>query len=140
MKDVLYIDRNSKQVCTAEIYGRRALSLLYGNSIGSRLFAFFFLPLIARLPILSRLYGWLQKRERSRKKIRPFIAAYRTDVSEFAEPVDSFRSFNEFFIRRLRSDCRPVDPRENTAIMPADGRYLVIPDLHEAGGFFVKGQ
>ena len=84
--------------------------------------------------------GYLQKQPRSRKNIAPFIAAYQIDISEFADPVDSFGSFNDFFIRKLKKESRPVDPRSDVAAAPVDGRYLVIKNVREAYRFYVKGQ
>jgi phosphatidylserine decarboxylase len=140
MDDVHFIDRKSKKVCVEEIYGRWALSLMYGNSMGARLFAWLFLPLIARLAFLSRFYGFLQRRKGSRKKVKPFIQTFGVDVGEFEVSAGSFRSFDDFFIRKLKPECRPIDMRLDRAVLPADGRYLVCPDVSRAKGFYVKGQ
>lgn len=140
MDDIRYIERSTGELCTEKVYGHRALSLIYGNSLFSRLFALVFLPLISRVPLISYLYGLMQKSASSRKKIEPFIQSYEVDASEFAEPVSSFRSFNEFFIRKLKPECRPIDPDPNVAVLPADGRYLVFPQIRRAEGFYVKGQ
>lgn len=140
MKDIRYIDRSTRELCTEVIYGRRALSLLYGRSIAARIFAFIAVPVFARMPVISKFYGYLQKRERSRKKIAPFMEKYRIDAGEFADPVESFRSFNDFFIRRLKPEKRPVDARSEIAIAPVDGRYLVLPCISRDDAFYVKGQ
>jgi len=138
--EIRYIDRVTGELCTEKVFGRRALSLLYGTSRASRLFAFFLLPLLARIPFFSHFYGWLQKSSHSRRKIRPFIQTYQVDASEFADPIESFGSFNDFFIRKLKSACRPIDPNPKIAVLPADGRYLVFPRIQEAQGFYIKGQ
>jgi phosphatidylserine decarboxylase len=140
MNDIHYIDRTSKQVQTEKVYGRRALSLFYGHSISARLFAFIFLPMLAHCSVFSRFYGYLQKRSCSRKNIEPFIAAYNIDVSEFADPVDSFCSFNDFFVRKLKKESRLIDSRSNVAVAPVDGRYLAIENVSKADSFYVKGQ
>ncbi len=140
MDDIRYIERSSGELSTEKVYGHRALSLMYGTSFTSRLFAFFFLPLLARVPLFSHLYGLMQKSAASRKKIEPFIQTYQVDVSEFADPVSSFRSFNDFFIRKLKPECRPIDPDPGVAVLPADGRYLVFPKVGRAEGFYIKGQ
>ncbi len=140
MDDIRYIERSTGESCVEKVYGRRALSLLYGTSTLSKLFAFLFLPLLARVPLFSRIYGFLQKRESSRKKIEPFIQSYHVDTSEFSDSVDTYRSFNDFFIRKLKPECRPIDSRPDYATLPADGRYLVYPKIKEADGFYVKGQ
>ncbi|MBF8263871.1 MAG: psd [Parachlamydiales bacterium] len=138
MKDIQYVDRSTQQVCTEEVYGRWALSLLYGRSFAARLFAFVFLPIFSRVPVISRFYGYLQTRQRSRKKIVPFIQEYKINTAEFADPVESFHSFNDFFIRKLKPEKRPIDL--GSAVAPADGRYLVVPRIGLPDAFYVKGQ
>jgi phosphatidylserine decarboxylase len=136
--EIQYIDRATGRLEVEKVYGRRALALAYGDSIASHLFAYFLLPLIARVPFFSRLYGLLQKRKGSHKKVAPFIEAYHVDTSEFLKLT--FHSFNDFFIRKLQPLARPMAPGAKTIVMPADGRYLVFPDLRHVERFYVKGQ
>ena len=136
--EIQYVDRSSGKLETEKIYGRRVLSLLYGETWASRFFSFFLLPLLSQIPLFSQFYGFLQTRPSSAKKIDPFIKDYRIDRSEFAE--DGFDSFNDFFIRKLKPARRPIVGDPHRLAMPADGRYLVFPDLSEADGFYVKGQ
>jgi len=133
-----YVDRKTGKVEKEKIYGRWALSLLYGESIGARIFSFIFLPLLARVPWISALYGYLQKRPSSLRKVEPFISAFNVDASEFE--TRDFHSFNDFFIRKLKPEKRPIDPDPKRAVAPADGRYFVFPDVNIALGFYVKGQ
>lgn len=135
--DIQYVERKSGEIQTEKIYGRRTLAFLYGNSFPNQVFSFFILPLLAHIPWFSRFYGYLQKRAKSAKKIAPFIAAYHIDTSEFVET--SFSSFNDFFIRKLKFEKRPIvsDP---IAALPADGRYLVFPNLKKTETFYIKGQ
>lgn len=136
--EIEYVDRKTGKVEVEKIYGRWALSLLYGESIPARIFSFFFLPLLARIPWISAWYGLLQKRPKSAQKIKPFIAVFQVDASEFE--TQDFQSFNDFFIRKLRPESRPLDPDPNRAVLPADGRYFVFPDVSKASRFYVKGQ
>jgi phosphatidylserine decarboxylase len=133
-----YVDRKSGNVEKEKIYGRWALSLLYGESVGARIFSFFFLPLLSRVPWISALYGYLQKRPASVRKVKPFISTFNVDASEFES--QEFGSFNDFFIRKLKPEKRPIDPDPKRAAAPADGRYFVFPDLSKSSGFYVKGQ
>ncbi len=136
--DIQYVNRATGRVEIEKIYGHRTLSLLYGDSLTSRFFSFFLLPLLARVPLFSQFYGYLQKLPTSRKKIEPFIATYGVDPAEFAEKT--FQSFNDFFIRKLKPGSRPIQQNPETAILPADGRYLVFPDLDNVKQFYIKGQ
>lgn len=132
---IYYIDRKTKAECKEKIYGGKTLSLLYGDGLLSKILHYTVVPLLAYLPFFSWAYGMLQKTRSSRKKIRPFIDTYGIDASEFI--TQDFRSFNDFFIRKLKPTCRPIVADLNVAAMPADGRYLVYPKFEQ---FTVKGQ
>ncbi len=140
MADIYYIDRVTKKEEREKVYGKAFIQLLYGKRWSARLFSFFFLPFFTRMACWSRLYGWMQKTAWSRCKIHPFIENFHIDSSEFLEPVESFRSFNDFFIRKLKAETRPLTSGNDVAILPADGRYLVFPNIQHADGFFVKGR
>ncbi len=139
MPEIYYIDRESKKEEKEEVYGKFFIELLYGDHWFSKVFAFLFLKPIAHLSFFSRLYGTFQKSRFSRCKIEPFIRKFGVDEREFLEPVDSFSSFNDFFIRKLRSSARPVVPGNDIAILPADARYLVYSNIQTSDGFLVKG-
>ena len=136
METIRYIDRVTKQEEEEQVYGVKFLRLLYGK----RSFFRFLLPLFARLSFFSGLFGWIQKRAFTKKKIRPFVEAYRIDAGEFLDSVDSFQSFNDFFIRRLKFESRPQAPEQDVATLPADARYLAYANMQAADGFVVKGK
>lgn len=140
MTDIYYIDRKTHQIEKEKVYGHFFLKLLYGDGWISKCLSVFLLPIFARISFLSWLYGVFQKSRFSRDKIIPFIRAYDVDDSEFLFPADSFRSFNDFFIRHLKPECRPINEEKRVAILPADARYLVFPEIEKAGGFWVKGE
>lgn len=51
-----------------------------------------------------------------------FIEKYGVNMDEAEEPeVGYYQTFNEFFIRPLKSDIRPIVPGENTLACPCDG-------------------
>ncbi len=137
MESLHVYDRSSKSVEEEPVYGESYLSFLYGNSPFSRTFGALLRYLVSHLPILSALYGKLQKLPCSRKKIKPFIDKYHVDASEFEKPVDQFTSFNDFFIRKLRPGVRPIAATK--AVLPADARYTIIPLISKAE-FLVKGR
>jgi phosphatidylserine decarboxylase len=71
----------------------------------------------------------------------PFIRDFGLDPSEFAEADPAaYRTFNEFFYRKLKATARPIDPRPEMAVLPADGRHLGFPDAGAVKGIFAKGQ
>lgn len=132
---IQYIDRKTGRVCIEKVFGERILELLYGDGLVSRIFYYTLLPLLSHSFLVSHIYGYLKKLPSSRSQIEPFIREYGIDTTEFAEA--EFRSFNDFFIRKLKPDCRPIVFDPHRAALPADGRYLVYPVFDR---FFVKGQ
>lgn len=76
----------------------------------------------------SRTIGSLAAREVPtpllQAAIAAYVKAYGVDLSEAAEPVESFRSFNAFFTRALREGARPICEGAATVASPADGAIL----------------
>jgi phosphatidylserine decarboxylase len=131
---IRFRNRYTGAIETEAIYGERWLRWAYGTGAGR-----LSLALVSR-PWFSRWYGWRMDRPRSRRLVAPFIREFKVDTTEFADPPDSYRTFNEFFHRRLRPGARPVDPDPRAIVFPADGRHLGFANLAAAQGFFVKGQ
>jgi phosphatidylserine decarboxylase len=125
-----YIDRATSERRQEEIYGEWGLALMYTHFFGRPLRWIF-----SEWRWLSKFYGWLMKRPHSAKKVAPFIAQYGVDNSEFEK--QTFSSFNDFFVRKLKPEARPV--ADTAAVCPADGRYRLYPNIREADGFIVKG-
>lgn len=140
MQEIPYIDRQTGQKRFEKVFGGCALNFFYGDSWLSRTLGRFFMQVVSRVPLFSSLYGYWQSRSASKKNIQPFIETYGVDVSEFSEPVSHFSSFNDFFIRKLKSEVRPVASGENVAVMPADGRYLFFDHVSGIDRFNVKGK
>lgn len=140
MDHILYIDRKTGQKMTEKVYKGKAVSLLYGHSWLSLLLRPWLLPLLSRWPLFSRIYGHFQKHSSSIKRIQPFIDAFDIDSSEFLEPAGHFRSFNDFFIRKLKPEARPIDQNPAAAVIPADGRYYFFENIEKSAGFAVKGE
>lgn len=140
MSKIIYLDRLTKEKKQEKVYGKFFIDLLYKDTFLSRIISFFILPLTARFSLFSRLYGFFQKSSMSRYKIIPFIKKFDVDTSEFLEPINHFGSFNDFFIRQLKPEARPINQEENRAILPTDARYLVFPDVREFSHFFIKGK
>lgn len=75
---------------------------------------------------LTRAAGWLAERKWGAVThliIKLFAKQYRVDFSEAEkEKPSDYASFNEFFIRPLKANARPIDATENGLCLPADGR------------------
>lgn len=75
---------------------------------------------------LTRVAGWLAERRwgaLTHLMIKLFAKQYRVDWNEAAKQKPSeFASFNEFFIRELKSGVRPLAEGKDVLCLPADGR------------------
>lgn len=129
-----YYDRYTKTVETENVYGERWLRWTYGSSLGQMA-----LNAIVKRALFSRWYGWRMDRSYSANLVLPFIVKYKLDVKEFQKSPFKFKSFNDFFVRALTREARPVDADPNSAVFPADGRHLAIQNVDAAEGFYVKG-
>ena len=69
-----------------------------------------------------------------------FIRAYGVDLSEVDMPPGGFRSFDDFFTRRLRQGARVVDPDPRALVSPADGRVEDLGRITAEGELQVKGR
>ena len=97
----------------------KLLTLLYGSAAGRVLLK----PLTA--PVVSRLGGWFLSTGVSRVLIKPFIRSNGIDMTQF-EPV-SYRSYNEFFSRKIRPEARSVDMDPKHLISPCDSKLTALP-------------
>lgn len=140
MDPITYIDRTTGNIEQEQVYGAKALNLLYGKGWLTSLIGVPLAHLCARLPFFSAFFGYLKTRPSSAKQIIPFINNFGMDTSEFLESPKSFKTFNDFFIRKLKPAARPIAPGNETAIIPADGRYWFYQRYDLAEGIIVKGQ
>jgi phosphatidylserine decarboxylase len=130
---IQYFDRNRKKVYQEKVAGEFWLKFFYGNSYNKNLVSKFFLLLLTKFPVASYIFGWFQKRSFTKRKIQPFIQAYKVNCSEFLK--QEFDSFNDFFTRKLNLSYRPI--AKSNFVMPADGRYLAFPIISD---FVIKGK
>ncbi|MGN0860992.1 MAG: phosphatidylserine decarboxylase [Candidatus Spyradosoma sp.] len=131
---VEFFNRETGRTETEAIYGEGALRWVYETLLGKAALA-----VLIRRAFFSKIFGALMSRPSSRAKIAPFIAQYGLDPAEFADPVESFGSFNDFFSRKLKPSARPI--ADSAAVLPADGRHLAFPRA-DAGEMtiYAKGQ
>ena len=132
---IRYYDRRSGEIRTEVVYGDRWLRLTYQTVVGRMV-----LWAMIKRAWFSRWYGRRMSTPGSSAKVGPFVEEFELDVSEFADPPESFKTFNEFFFRRLKPEARPIDPDPSAVVFPADGRHLVFPNIAEARSFYAKDQ
>lgn len=133
MNGIQYINRATGQIETEEVWKEELIRYFYGPTSLAKLLLY---PL-SGLPLISRLAGYYQTLPFTKKDIVPFITRYKIDATEFLEPVSSFSCFNDFFIRKLKPEARPIS--KDFAIIPADGRYLFYENIDTCPYIRVKG-
>jgi phosphatidylserine decarboxylase len=129
-----YFNRRTGRIETEQVFGEGWLRFAYGNPVG-RLSVW----LIARRAIFSQWFGRRMSKPGSALRVVPFITQYNLDVDEFAKSPFDYKTFNDFFYRALKPGARPISGGDDVAVLPADGRHLVFPDVEAAEGFYVKG-
>lgn len=108
----------------------RFLEWMYGTRPGRLL-----VKLMIR-PGVSRAAGWLLDRRVSALAVRPFIRKNHICMDDFEQR--RFRSFNDFFTRRVLPGKRPVDDAPAHLIAPCDSK-LTVYDIQPDSRFRVKG-
>jgi len=127
-----FIDRETGIVKAETIYGRAALEFAYQTGLGRSV-----MQLLPHGPI-SNFYGWLNRLPTSRAKISGFIESLGIDANEASLPVESYRTLDEFFCRRLKPEARPIQESPLHFLAPADGRTTVFPSVDNRE-FVIKG-
>jgi len=93
---------------------------------------------------LSRALGGLASARAPRPvldaAIAAFVRAYDVDLSEVEVPPGGFRSFDDFFTRRLIEGARVADPDPRALVSPADGRVEDLGSISETAELIVKGR
>lgn len=79
--------------------------------------------------------GWLTK-----AVIDIFVWFYKVDMKEAQKPdTASYRTFNDFFVRPLRDDARPIETDPNLLVLPCDGAISQLGHIEDNQIFQAKG-
>lgn len=77
----------------------------------------------------------------SAREILPFIKFHKLDMSEVLEPIENFKTFNQFFYRKLKPGARPCEHPDNPRVIvsPADCRMMAFDTIDDATRLWIKG-
>ncbi|AND83290.1 phosphatidylserine decarboxylase [Clostridium tyrobutyricum] len=131
---IKYYNRRSKKYEIEHIAGDKYLKWIYSSPIGMKL-----LELIVKKKVFSKLYGYFCNTGLSRRKIYTFIKDFNIDMEESIDNIYDFKSFNDFFTRKLKKSARPTDKNSNILISPGDGRVLAYSNIDLNKLIQVKG-
>ena len=117
-----------------KVVGEGLLQYLYGTGFGKG-----GLELLIKRKIFSRIAGIFCDSRFSAKRISGFIDSYDIDMSICEKKACEFKSFNEFFIRKLRSDARIFSENPDLLLCPGDGRIKAWMDIDVEQLVQIKG-
>ncbi|MEA3443481.1 MAG: archaetidylserine decarboxylase, partial [Bacteroidota bacterium] len=128
---IKYIDRQTGEIEIEKVAGKKWLVWLYNNPIGK-----LSLHSMVKRKFISSYYGGMMDSPKSIEKIEPFITEYNIDL-DIAQKQE-FNSFNDFFVRKLKPEARPVNMDSIIVVSPADGKILAYADIDNQD-FLIKG-
>ncbi|NDV28102.1 phosphatidylserine decarboxylase [Desulfovibrio sp. JC010] len=135
MDYIEYIDRKTGNLLRETVPGEQWLKWLYHNPLGKLA-----LHSVVKKKLISEWYGRKMDSPESCAKITGFVKDLGIDMSEAIRPMEDYASFNDFFIRELKAEARPIDNTPGSVVSPADGKVLAFKNMERLDSFFVKGQ
>lgn len=134
MQAIPLYNRQTQTLETEAVFEQGLMNFLFGTRLGLGVAE---TVLKHRWP--TALYAHWQNSSFTRAKIKRFIEQYNINTDEIERPLESFRSFNDFFTRRLKANARPIDREPSHLISPADARLLAY-DVNADTVLPVKGK
>lgn len=125
-------NRKTGKVEEETIFERNVMEFLYGSALG-----FALTEGLLKRRFATEIYARRMHSPSSKPKIQAFIDRYGIKLEEIEGSLDDFHSFNDFFIRKLKPEARPIDREPGHLISVADCR-LSVYDITDRGVFPVK--
>ncbi|MDU4953010.1 MAG: phosphatidylserine decarboxylase [Clostridium sp.] len=117
-------NRSTKKYEIEKVAGETYLKWCYSSPVGMK-----FLELFIKKKAFSKLYGKFCDSSLSKRKISSFINDLDIDMSLCEKDIEDFSSFNDFFIRKLKPEARPITNDKNILISPGDGRLTAFSNI-----------
>lgn len=131
---IKFYNRKTKEYEIEKVAGDKYLKWVYTSPVGKSL-----TELFIKKKLFSKLYGRYCDSKYSAKKIDAFIKDFDIDMSLCEDPSIKFSSFNEFFIRKLSKESRPVSTDKNILVSPGDGRLSAYENIDLDNIVQIKG-
>lgn len=139
--EIKYFNRMTNKVEVEKVYGDWFIKFLYSSALGHQIGNVF------TNKYFSKIYGAFQDMPSSHNKVRPFIEKFNIPIDEYEpgtrpalDTRDSYRTFNEFFIRRFKLGKRSFVAEPNRMPAFAEARYVGFDAVNEKDLYPVKGQ
>lgn len=128
-------DREHQGLTEETVFQVQQMKRLYNHPLGKLLER----ALVSR-PWFSKIYPQIMTRQMpAQEQIAYFVKQYAIDTDELLYPLDHFASFNQFFIRELKPEARPMPVDSDILISPADARLLALP-IQKETVYPIKGR
>lgn len=124
------IKDRSGNIVSADEQQERTLSFLYETSLGRLL-----TKLLCRR-FVSDIAAWYMDSRLSRGRIKKLIKKHNIDISDYEER--DYRSFNDFFTRKIKPCARRFDTDPSALDAPCDSK-LTVYDITPDGVYRIKG-
>jgi len=99
------------------------------------------MDMVGSRKMLSSLMGFYQSSPLSKSQIHRFVETMGINMEEAEwSRVSDYKSFNDFFSRKLKPGARVTDANDEVVISPADGRILAYQNLKEYQMLQIKGK
>lgn len=138
--EIKYYNRMAGQIETEKVYGDAFIRFLYCSVAGQKIGG------LLTNKYVSKIYGSFQDLPISHRKVRPFIDKFHINMDEYEpgslsaqDPRDSYKNFNEFFIRKFKLGKRPFVNEPHRMPAFAEARYVGFDAIDEKKKYPVKG-
>ncbi|MFL0168044.1 phosphatidylserine decarboxylase [Candidatus Clostridium helianthi] len=129
-----YYNRKDKKYEIEKIAGDKYLKWMYSSPVGMSL-----LEIIIKKKFFSKAYGYFCDSKLSSKKITSFVNEFNIDTSMFEKKINEFKSFNDFFSRKLKKEARLIDSACESLISPGDGKITAYENINLDKIVHIKG-
>ncbi|XP_042486382.1 phosphatidylserine decarboxylase proenzyme 3-like isoform X2 [Macadamia integrifolia] len=140
---ILVFDRKTKRLVEELIDGKIVLSMraIYQSKIGLSIIDTGAKDL---LQSISEKQGRRMNSVESAEEIPKFIEFFKDQINmaDVKYTIDQFKTFNEFFVRELKPDARPIayKERDDIAVCAADSRLMAFKSIEDSLRFWIKGR
>ena len=131
---IKYYNREINDYEIEKVAGEKYLSWTYSSPVGMTL-----LETVIEKKLFSKLYGMYCDSKFSKNKIGEFIQSLDLNMSDYQNEVKDFKCFNDFFIRKLKPESRPLALDQNKFISSGDGRLFAYKNIDLNNLIQVKG-
>lgn len=108
----------------------KSVKFLYNNFIGNLCLKFM------TLRFVSKIAGAYLDSKLSKHRIKKYIVKNSIDMNLFIE--EDYKSFNDFFTRKIKPEKRPFTLKENEFPSPCDGKVSIYK-INRDSSFEIKG-